>query len=122
MSPTRRVAAVRLLLADDHAKQSGLPGAVGADNANDPAARQVEAEVFHQEVLAIALADILGPDDQVAEVRTGRHLEHQFILAFLVFLRCQFLVLVQTCLALGDTRARRHVCPFQLAYQGLAAG
>ena len=37
-------AAVGLLLADDHAEQRGLAGAVGADDADDAAGRQLEAE------------------------------------------------------------------------------
>ena len=39
-APTRIVPGVGLLLADDHAEQRGLAGAVGPDDADDPAGRQ----------------------------------------------------------------------------------
>ena len=42
MSPSRSVAGVGLLLADDHAQQRRLAGAVGADDADDAAGRQAE--------------------------------------------------------------------------------
>ena len=41
-------AGVGLLLADDHAEERGLAGAVGADDADDAAPRQVEVAILHQ--------------------------------------------------------------------------
>jgi hypothetical protein len=52
-------AAVRLLLADDHFKQGGLAGAVGADHTHDAAGRQTEAHVVHQQAVAEGFAHIL---------------------------------------------------------------
>src|SRR6266536_557092 len=51
-----RDATFRLLLADDHAKEGGLAGAVGADDPDDAAARQVEVQILHQQIVAVALA------------------------------------------------------------------
>ena len=55
-------AGVGLLLADDHAEERGLAGAVGADHADDAAARHVEAAVLHEiQVIAVgvvALVDV----------------------------------------------------------------
>ena len=47
--------------AGEHAEQRGLAGAVRADDADDAAARQVEAEVVDQQPLAVALAQALRP-------------------------------------------------------------
>src|SRR5437588_267412 len=45
-----------------------------------------------------------------------------FVLPFLVLLAGELLVGAEACLALGDARPRRHLRPFQLAGQRLAAG
>ena len=79
-------AGVGLFLADDHAEQRRLAGAVGADDADDAAARKVEVQVFHQQVVAIALAHTFGPDHDVAEVRPRRDLQDQLVLTFFVLL------------------------------------
>ncbi len=59
-----QLAAVGLFLADDHAEQRGLAGAVGADDADDAARRQSEDEVLDQHAVAVALAELLGLDDE----------------------------------------------------------
>ena len=51
-----QLAGVGLLLADDHAEERRLAGAVGADDADDAAARQVEVQVLDEQVVAVALA------------------------------------------------------------------
>src|SRR5216117_2892806 len=53
---------VGLLLAHDHAEERRLARAVRADHADDPAARQDEADVVHEEVLAVRLAHPLRLD------------------------------------------------------------
>ena len=68
----RSVARVGLLLADDHAEERRLARAVGADDADDAAGRQDEVQVVDQQVVAVALAQALGLDHQVAEARPGR--------------------------------------------------
>src|SRR3546814_17304174 len=68
-----QAAAVGLLLAGDHAEQRGLAGAVGADDADDGARRNLEAEVVDQQLVAEGLADVLRLDHQIAQAReTGR--------------------------------------------------
>src|SRR5215468_1102659 len=52
-------ALVRLLLVGDHAKQRGLAGAVGANDADNAAGRQLEAEIVDQLTLAVAFAQPL---------------------------------------------------------------
>ncbi len=80
------LAAVGLLLADDHAKQRGLADAVGADDAHDAAGRQAEAEVVDQQLVAITLGEVLGLDHQVAQVLARRDLDLQLLVAVLLLL------------------------------------
>ena len=54
-------AAVGLLLPGDHAEQRRLAGAVGADDADDAAARQVEGQILDQQVVAVGLAQRARP-------------------------------------------------------------
>src|SRR4029434_4762457 len=51
-------AGVGLLLADDHPKECRLAGAVRADDADDPAARQLEREPLDQRAVPRSLADL----------------------------------------------------------------
>ena len=60
-------AAIRLLLAGQHAKQRRLAGAVRADHPDNAAGRQGEVQVLDQQPVVIALAQILDLDDRVAE-------------------------------------------------------
>src|SRR6266446_4977259 len=66
-------AALGLLLPDDHAKQRGLAGAVGPDDADDAAGRQAQIQIVDQQAVAIALAQLLGHDDEIAQPRAGRN-------------------------------------------------
>ena len=100
MSPTRSVAGVGLLLAGDHAKQRRLAGAVGADHADDPAARQLEAEVLDQQPVAEALAHALGLDDDVAQPRAGGDVDLDLVELDVALLGEQRLVVVQARLGL----------------------
>src|SRR5262249_25572285 len=65
----RELARVRLLLTHDHLEERRLAGAVGADDADDAAPRQVEGEVVDEEAVAVGLPHALGPDDDVAQAR-----------------------------------------------------
>src|SRR5262249_53735188 len=85
-------ASVRLLLAYDHSEQGRLAGAIGADHADDAAARQVEVQILHEQDVAVALADALGADDGAAQGRAGRDLQDQFLLALVVLLVGELLV------------------------------
>ena len=64
---------VGLVLADDHAEQRGLAGAVRPDHADDAARRQLEGEVVDEQAVAIAFLEMLGLDDDVAEARARRN-------------------------------------------------
>ena len=68
--PTISVAAVRLLLPDDHPEERGLAGAVRADHADDAAARQREVQILEQQPVAVTLGRAsFGDHDLVAEAR-----------------------------------------------------
>src|SRR5215217_4621054 len=66
------LAAVWLLLADEHPEQGRLARAVGADDADDPRPRQAEGEVLDQEPLTEPLVQVLDLDHLVPEPRPGR--------------------------------------------------
>src|SRR3546814_16185485 len=57
----------------DLAEQRGLAGAVGADDADDGARRNLEAEVVDQQLVAEGLADVLRLDHQIAQARASRN-------------------------------------------------
>src|SRR3546814_789886 len=65
-----QAAAVGLLLAGDHAEQRGLAGAVGADDADDGARRNLEAEVVDQQLVAEGLADVLRSEEHTSELQS----------------------------------------------------
>ncbi len=110
---------VRLLLPGDHPEQRRLAGAVRTDHADDAAARQREGQIVHQQQIAVGLAHAARLDDEVAETRTGRNVDLDLLDLLRRVLVEQLLVGVETRLALGLTRARRHADPFELALQRL---
>ena len=110
-------AAVRLLLPGDHPEQRRLAGAVGADHADDAAARQREVHVVHQQRVAVALLQVARFDDDVAEPRAGRNVDLDRLDLLRAFFLEQVLVRVQARLALRLPRARRHADPVQLALE-----
>ncbi len=106
--------AVRLLLADDHAEHGGLACTVGTDDADDAALRQAEFDIFIEYVVAECLADALGLDHQIPEPRSGRNIDFQIGGQLVLLLIDQFLIPVETRLALRLPGLRRHTNPFQL--------
>src|SRR5438093_2272202 len=100
-----------------------LPAPFGPINADDPAARQDEADLVHEEVLAVRLAHPLRLDHQVAEAGAGRDGDAHRPLAPVRRLvrREQLLVARQPRLALRLARARRHAHPLELAREGAPA-
>src|SRR5271169_1446341 len=58
---------VGLLLLGDHAEQSGLAGAIRADDADNAASRQLEGEIVDQQIVAEALGEVGEVDDILAE-------------------------------------------------------
>src|SRR5262249_19775310 len=110
---------IGLFLPDQHAKQRRLAGAVRADHADDAAAPQRKREVVDQRTIAVALAEMLRFDYEIAEACSGRNRYLQFFLARVGRLRFgnELVVRVDARLALGLPRARRHAHPFELAFQ-----
>ena len=100
-------ARVRLLLAGDHAEKRRLAGAVGADDADDAAGRQLERKLVDEQPVAVAFAEIDDVDDVLAEplghgnddLRAGRRL--------LVALPDELVISRDARLGLGLTRSRR---------------
>ena len=62
VSPILNEPASAVTMPGDHLEQRRLAGAVGADDADDAARRELEAEVLEQHVLAVGLRDTLGLD------------------------------------------------------------
>src|SRR5690606_35837238 len=108
---------VGLLLTGHHAEQRRLAGAVRPDHADDPAPRQREVHIVHEQDAAVALAQAARLDDDVAEPRTRRDVDFGRLDLLRDVLVQQLLVRVQAGLALRLARARRHADPFQLALQ-----
>src|SRR5439155_15660848 len=112
-------AGVRLLLPRDHAEQRRLAGAVGADDADDPALRQREIQVLDQDVVAVALPQLPRFDDDVAETRARRDVDLGGLDLLRRVLAQQVLVRVDAGLPFRLPRPRRHVNPFELAFERL---
>ena len=105
---------VGLLLAGDHPEQRRLAGAVGADHADDPAARQRERQVLDQQLVAEALAQPLGLDDDVAEVRRRRDVDLHLVELDVALLRDERLEVRQARLLLGLAALRVLAHPLEL--------
>src|SRR6185312_6137281 len=58
---------IRLFLAGDHAEKRRLAGAVGADDADDAAGRQLEGQVLDQQIVAKTLGQAFDLDHHIAE-------------------------------------------------------
>src|SRR5262249_50710359 len=111
---------VRPLGAGQHAEQRRLAGPVRADDADDPAARQVEGQVVDQQPLTVALAQPLDADHQVPEPLAGRNVDLVGLVALLEFARGELLIALQARLALGLTGLGVLAHPFELVRERLA--
>ena len=121
MSPIRIAARVGLLVAHDHLEQRGLADAVRADDADQPVARQREAQPVDQHPVAEALAQVGDLDHLVTQPRARRNLDLLEVqLAVLVRLGRHLLVALQPGLALGLAGPRAGADPLQLLLQPLA--
>src|SRR5690606_4720865 len=114
--------AVRLLLADDHAEQGGLAGAVRPDHADDAARRQTEIEAFEQHAVAEGLAHVLRLHHEVAEPRPRGNEDLLGLVALLVLLGSQLLVAREARLALGVAALGVAAHPLELLLHGPASG
>ena len=112
-----QAAAVRLLLARDHAEQRGLAGAVRPDDADDGIGRDLEAQVVDQQALAEALAQVLGLDHEVAEPRPRRDDDLAGLRRLAAGLGQHGLVGLDARLGLGLARLGALADPFQLVLE-----
>src|SRR5262249_33448652 len=110
-------ALVRLLLVGDHAKQRGLAGAVGADDADNAARRQLEGEIVDQLAIAVALAQSLEVHDVGAETLGDGDDDLRGRGLLLAGLLEQFFVALVARLGFGLARLWRGRDPFLLARQ-----
>jgi hypothetical protein len=110
-----QVARVRLLLADDHAEERGLAGAVRADHADDAGGREAEREVLDQEPVAEPLADVVGLQHHVAQPRPGRDVDLHLVELHALLLGEQRLVAVEAGARLGAAALRGLAHPLELA-------
>ena len=117
MSPILIEPGIGRLLADEHPEQRRLAGAVGADDPDDPGARQRERQVLDQQPVAVALAQAGDVDDLVAEPRAGRDGDLELARDGLLVVRLgeQLLVRAQAGLALRLAGLGAHAHPLELA-------
>jgi hypothetical protein len=106
-------AAVRFFLAGDHAEQGGFTRAVGADDADDGAGRDLEAEVVDQQAVAIGFAHAVEFDDFVTQTFADGDEDFLRFVAGLVFLRIELFKAGDTRLGFGLARLGVLAHPFQ---------
>src|SRR5262249_10133292 len=106
--------AVRLLLAGDHPEERRLAGAVRADDADDRGLRDLERQIVDQQVVAVALREMLGLDHEVSEPLSGREPDLGRVVLLLRVLGEQRVVRGEARLALRLARARRGADPLEL--------
>jgi hypothetical protein len=108
-------------LAGELGDQRGFAGPVGADDADDAARRQAEIELVDEELVAEALAELLGHHDRVAQTRARGDLDLHAVGCPVALLGHQRVVGLDTRLVLGLARARARLDPFELALERLLA-
>ena len=109
-------------LADDHAEERGFAGAVGTDDSDDSAGGEAEGHIIDQKAIAIAFFDVIGVDDEVAEVGAGGDLEDDGFVAFFDVLRGELFVAGEPSAVFSDAGSGGEADPFELAGEGFAAG
>ena len=112
---------VGLVLADDHAEQGGLAGAVRADHADDAARRQLEGEIVDQEVLAEPFLQMIGLDHHIAEPRARRDGDLRFAGLVLAGLGQHLVISADARLRLRLPRLGACPDPVELARQSALA-
>ena len=114
------LARIGLFLARQHAEQGGLARAIGADDADNAAGRQLEGEVLDEQPVAIGLVQALHRDDIVAEplARRNDDLRRGRFQPLVVGLD-QFVIGLEAGLGFGLPRLGRGGNPFLLALDHL---
>ena len=114
---------VRLLLAGDHAEERRLAGAVGADDPDDAAGRQLERKLVDEQPVAVALREIDEVDHVLTEPLGDGNDDLRRRRRLLVALLDQFVVGGDARLGLGLPRFRRRGDPLAfLGERALAGG
>src|SRR6185369_5475187 len=75
-SDTER-AGVGSFLPGDHAEEGCLAGAVRADNADDPAARQAEGHILYKQPVTVAFGNFFRLDDDISQTGTRGEINFQ---------------------------------------------
>lgn len=68
-------AGIRLFLPGDHAEEGGFAGAVGADDADDGALRNLKRQVVDQDAVTVAFGDVFGFNNQIAQPLGHRNID-----------------------------------------------
>ena len=66
---------IRFFLSGNHAEQRCFAGAVGPDNADDCPLRNLKRQIVDQNPVAVAFADVLGLNYQIAETFGHRNID-----------------------------------------------
>src|SRR5262249_38290004 len=112
----REAPRIGLLEPHDHPEQRGLARAVGPDDPDDAAARQLEVEPLDQHAIAEALGEALRDDHLGAEARPRRDRDLERRIARLARALAHHLVVaLEARLRLGLPRLRRRAHPLELA-------
>src|SRR6185312_12921760 len=105
----------------DHPEQRGFSRAVGTDDADDRAGRDLETQVIDQQALAEGFRDVAELDHVVAKALARRNEDLVGLVALLVVERLQFFQPRQACLALAAAALGVLPRPFQFARDRLLA-
>ncbi len=106
-------ARIRFILPGDHAEKSCFTSTVGTNDADDSARRQSKRKIVHQNFVIKAFANILGFDDDVAQMRARRNLNFQFLDAFTLLFGQHFFVGSDTGFAFRLPSLGCHADPFE---------
>ena len=115
-------ATIGLFLASEQAKERRLAGAIGTDDADDTARRQLEVHILEQETLAIGLGEAFGLDHDAAQSFADRNENLRRPLTLLLRAGQQIFVGIDAGLGLGLPRLGRARNPFPFAGQARLAG
>ena len=116
------VAGVRRFLTGEHTEQGGLTRAVGADDADNGAARHREAQIFIEQLAVELLGDAVDLEHLLAEALAWRNVQFLGLVALLEVLAGQLLEGAHPGLVLGAAALGVLAHPFQLFLHRLAVG
>lgn len=110
---------IRFFLTHYQTEQRSLASSIRAYDTYNAVGRQREIKVFKKLLRAERLGYAVGFDDLVAQTWAVWYEYLQLLLTRLLVLVEQTVVAVETRLALGLTRFRRHTHPLKLTLEGL---